>query len=84
MTPNKKIFDEKQSVLELVRWTNALKQPMFAYLVMKQNQLAAFRKAIVKGTIDLTAFGVVVAYGTGSEPPPGFESKVLESIQATA
>lgn len=78
-----KALDEKKCVLELVQWQDR-QHPMFAYLLLKKTKLAAFKEALAARSVDLAEFGVIVAYGSGSEPPEGFEQNVLEAIRKAA
>jgi hypothetical protein len=79
-----KALDAKKCVVELIQWEDAKQQPMFAYLLLKKTRLAALKAALAERNVDIAEFGVVVAYGSGSEPPAGFEASVLEAIKKVA
>ncbi len=76
-----KILDERKISLECVKGIGADSKPLYAYLLVKKNNVLGFRRALADSDVDLTKFGLVVAHGNSKHPPERLEEEVLKAIK---
>jgi superoxide dismutase len=69
-------------ILVLVKGRDASGNPQYAYAAIAFEKYDAFLDAQASGTYDLSAFGTILHYGEGQEPPLKVQKEMEEKYGA--
>lgn len=77
----KQILQEREVSLECVEGLDINSRPIYAYLLIKKNNLKAFRDALAISDVNLSDFGIVVNQGYEKTPPSSMDEKIINLIK---
>lgn len=76
-----RVMEEKNFSLQLVRSNRDDGSVFHLYLVVQASRVEDFHTAIKDGETDFHAWGYIVTWGEGLNPPKGLTEKVLEHVK---